>query len=199
MTPMEALQSATINAAHFMGLAKSDGSIAEGKKADLIVLDASPLDDISNTKRIHAVMFAGKVYNRDDLNAMLAKVERIGVQTLDPAALNQVIAKQDIQSAIKELRELQVIEPDAAWEQVLSTLSERLIAGRKTKEAIEVLKLNAEFYSRSSHAFDRLAEAHLMAGERELAKKHTDRALLLDAESKTAKDRLEKLTKTKAP
>jgi hypothetical protein len=62
-TPMEALQSATLVPARVMRMERETGTVQPGKAADLVVLDADPLADISNTRRIHAVVAAGRVYD----------------------------------------------------------------------------------------------------------------------------------------
>jgi len=60
LTPMQALQSATQNAARAIGVEGVRGTIEAGKAADLLLLDASPLDDITNTRKIHAVIKDGR-------------------------------------------------------------------------------------------------------------------------------------------
>jgi hypothetical protein len=75
LTPMEALQSATLRPAEFFGELKSSGTIAKGKSANLILLDANPLDDIKNTTRIRAVVQNGRYLSRKELDGMLAGVE----------------------------------------------------------------------------------------------------------------------------
>src|SRR5438270_2627541 len=55
-TPLEALQTATINPAKFLGKEAELGTVEPGKYADLVLLDANPLDDISNTQTIEAVI-----------------------------------------------------------------------------------------------------------------------------------------------
>jgi hypothetical protein len=74
-TPMEALQTATINPARFLGTTDSLGTIEKGKIADMILLDANPLTNIQNTQRIHAVFLNGKFIAKEFLQKMLAKVE----------------------------------------------------------------------------------------------------------------------------
>ena len=75
LTPLEALQAATIHAAGFLGKDKELGTIAVGKLADVVLLDASPLSDIHNTKKISAVVSNGRWLDRQALNELLAKVE----------------------------------------------------------------------------------------------------------------------------
>lgn len=74
MSPMEALATATRRPAEWLGLADSLGTVETGKVADLVLLDANPLDDIENTRRIAAVVLRGKLYDRAGLAALLAAV-----------------------------------------------------------------------------------------------------------------------------
>ena len=74
-SPMEALQSVTLNPARYLGREPDMGTIEAGKLADLVLLDANPLDDISNTQKIRAVIVNGRYLNRDTLDAMLAGVQ----------------------------------------------------------------------------------------------------------------------------
>jgi imidazolonepropionase-like amidohydrolase len=76
LTPAEALRTATINPARFLGLTDSLGVVAKGKVADLVLLDGNPLDDIANTKRISAVIQGGRVLDRQALDGLLAEARR---------------------------------------------------------------------------------------------------------------------------
>jgi imidazolonepropionase-like amidohydrolase len=75
LTPLEALQAATLNPARYLALTGSLGTIEEGKLADLVLLDANPLEDIGHTRRITAVVTNGRYLPRDVLDKMLADVE----------------------------------------------------------------------------------------------------------------------------
>jgi len=77
MSPMEALASATRKPAEWLGVADSVGTIAPGKVADLVLLDADPLANIDNTRRISAVVLRGKLFRRDDLDALRAAVRAL--------------------------------------------------------------------------------------------------------------------------
>jgi imidazolonepropionase-like amidohydrolase len=76
LTPMQALQSATRNPAEFLGRLEEQGTIEQGKLADLLLLDANPLDDIHNTQKIRAVVIRGKLLDRSALDEMLASVTK---------------------------------------------------------------------------------------------------------------------------
>ena len=67
MTPIEALRSATIRPAEFLGLQGEMGQIASGMKADMVLLTANPLDDINHIRRIDRVISKGVVYPRSEL------------------------------------------------------------------------------------------------------------------------------------
>src|SRR6516165_6038160 len=75
LTPMEALQAATLNPARFLNREKDFGTVEKGKMADLVLLEASPLEDISNTQKINAVVLNGHLLDRPTLDKMLTDVE----------------------------------------------------------------------------------------------------------------------------
>jgi amidohydrolase family protein len=79
LTPMEALQTATRSPAEFLGHPDSQGTIAVGKNADLVLLDANPLDDIHNTQKIRAVFVRGKLLERGELDSLLTDAERFAI------------------------------------------------------------------------------------------------------------------------
>lgn len=75
LSPLEALRTATYNPAKFFGKLDSMGTIEQGKVADLVLLDANPLEDIRNTKKIAAVVLGGKILKKAELQDILAQVE----------------------------------------------------------------------------------------------------------------------------
>ncbi len=79
-TPLQALQSATFNPALFMGRIDTHGVVEPKHGANLVLLDANPLDDISNTRKIFGVVAGGKYYSRKDLDMMLQQVEKLAAQ-----------------------------------------------------------------------------------------------------------------------
>ena len=77
LTPLQALQAATVTPAEFLGASREWGTIEAGKRADLILLAANPLDDISNTMKIDAVAVGGRYFTRAELDEMLAAGARV--------------------------------------------------------------------------------------------------------------------------
>jgi ketosteroid isomerase-like protein len=76
VSPLGALQMATRNPARFMGETDKFGSVTRGKIADLVLLDADPLQDIHNTTKISEVFLDGKEYDRAALDQILASAEK---------------------------------------------------------------------------------------------------------------------------
>lgn len=72
-TPLQAIQAATKAPAEFFGQLAQRGTVEKGKAADLLLLDANPLDNIANTRRIAAVILGGKYYSRADLDGLLSQ------------------------------------------------------------------------------------------------------------------------------
>jgi hypothetical protein len=75
LTPLEALRSATYNPAEFLGALDSLGTVTTGKVADLVLLDADPLTDIRNTRRISLVIANGRVFDSAARAQLLKHVE----------------------------------------------------------------------------------------------------------------------------
>lgn len=74
LSPMEALKTATLNPARYFDMEDELGSIEENMWADLIILDANPLENIQNTLKINTVIKQGKVYNREALDGILEEL-----------------------------------------------------------------------------------------------------------------------------
>jgi imidazolonepropionase-like amidohydrolase len=72
MSPADALRAATLAPALFLGIGGEAGSVAVGKRADLVLLDRNPLRDIRNIRRIRTVVFDGRLLTRSALDAVLA-------------------------------------------------------------------------------------------------------------------------------
>ena len=76
LTPAEALRAATLSGAEFLRLSAEFGSVEAGKAADLVLLEANPLEDIRNSRRIAAVVRGGRYLDRSALDELLAGAQR---------------------------------------------------------------------------------------------------------------------------
>ena len=88
LTPAEALKAGTVAGAEYLGRTAEFGSVRTGRYADLVLLDANPLQNIANSRKIRAVVFNGRVFERAALDSMLASVER----AVKPTAQQEVWA-----------------------------------------------------------------------------------------------------------
>jgi hypothetical protein len=75
LSPLEALQTATLNPARYLARERELGTVEAGKLADLVLLDANPLADIRNTTKIQSVVQNGKLLRRADLDALLSDLK----------------------------------------------------------------------------------------------------------------------------
>ncbi|RPD42497.1 amidohydrolase family protein [Chitinophaga barathri] len=77
LTPLQSLQTATLNPAVYMAIEKDYGAVEAGKYADLLLLNANPLADIVNTKDIFMVFLHGKVYDKTAIDNLLASIRKM--------------------------------------------------------------------------------------------------------------------------
>jgi imidazolonepropionase-like amidohydrolase len=75
LSPLRVLQMTTLNAADFLGKASSLGTVEAGKSADLVLLDANPIENVQNLHKIYAVVRAGSYYSAAELGALKQKVQ----------------------------------------------------------------------------------------------------------------------------
>ena len=83
LTPMETLQAATRNPAKYLGLLDSHGSAEKGKVPNLLLLEANPLENISNTQRIAAVVLNGKLLPKQKFQQILSDAEEGEITSKD--------------------------------------------------------------------------------------------------------------------
>lgn len=77
LLPVDALRAATLNPARFLGSTDSLGAVEPGKLADLVLLDANPLENINNTRQIRAVVRNGRYLDRAALDRLLSETEAV--------------------------------------------------------------------------------------------------------------------------
>jgi imidazolonepropionase-like amidohydrolase len=80
LSPAQALRTATLNPARYFGIQTQAGSVDRGKRADLVLLDANPLEDIRNVRKISAVILRGRLLDRARLDRLTKESDAIGTR-----------------------------------------------------------------------------------------------------------------------
>lgn len=195
LTPLEALQAATLNSARFLGKEQDFGTVAIGKIADLVLLDANPLEEISNTRKIAAVVYRGKLYPSASLDAMLSDADALAHKKSVGDVVDATIKGKGIETAIRQYRELKSAEPNTydfgVWE--LNDLGDELLARKKFQDAIQIFDLNTEAFPSSWWTYDGLGDAYLALGQKELAIKNFRKSQELDPLYQYATSKLKEL------
>lgn len=83
MTSAEVIERATRRSARFLRISDSVGTVERGKVADLVLLEANPLEDIRNTRRITAVILRGTLYDTNGIKQILATVRAAPDRRID--------------------------------------------------------------------------------------------------------------------
>ncbi|MBV8051892.1 MAG: amidohydrolase family protein [Acidobacteriaceae bacterium] len=194
LTPLQALQAATLNPARFLGRENELGTVSQSKIADLVLLDANPLDDIANTRKISAVVLGGKFFSRSSLDGMLAKIEALASRKPVGDILLKTIQEQNVEAAIKQYYDLKRTQPGAYdfGEGAVGDLGDRLVEMKRFNDALRIYQLNVEA-NPSSYTYDSLGEACLSASNKECATKSFRKALELSPNDINASESLKKL------
>jgi tetratricopeptide (TPR) repeat protein len=209
-SPFEALQTATVNAAEFLKASNDLGSVAVGKRADLILIDANPLAAVDNATLIAGVMVRGRWYPEAKLRSNLAALP---AAYEDEEQLVKTSLQSDIERALRYLDENDpfgylasdvltsiTIEKGPAelarivgdiikrhpesmlvQERTINTLGYQLMRRKRLQDAIVVLQLNVATYPKSANTYDSLAEAYSTSGDVGKAVENYRKALQVDA------------------
>jgi imidazolonepropionase-like amidohydrolase len=76
LSPLQAIQTATVNPARLLGRQKTEGTIAIGSRADVVLLGGDPRTDIRNTRRVTAVIAGGRLLTTADIDRIIAARRR---------------------------------------------------------------------------------------------------------------------------
>jgi len=194
-TPWEALKTATINPAIFLKKDKELGTIEKGKKANLVMLSANPLENINNTRQIEGIALRGKYYEGNILKEQIEKIAKKNRLPKIKEIIEPIILSKGIDAAISFYYELKETKPDNYnfEEKQLNELGYHLISLGKLKEAVRIFELNIEIFPEYANGYDSLGDGYLAVGEKHKALKVWEKAVTLGFGY--SKDKIERLKK----
>jgi len=128
---------------------------------------------------------------------MLDEAERLAGAGKTPIGevLSKTLRAKNVEAAIRQYHDLKSAQPEAHdfSEEQLNYLGYRLMGMKQTKEAIKILRLNAEVYPKSANVYDSLGEAYMNDGDKEHAIENYEKSLQLDPGNKGAVEKLKQL------
>jgi hypothetical protein len=193
-TPYQALRQATRDAATFMGR-EGEGMIKPGARADLLLLDGNPLEDLSHAATPVAVVTEGAWTGRERLDEKLAVVAgRNETYEAEAAQLDDYWG-EDAQSLAAAFREIEAPSEELSTfiEQRINRTGYTLVAEENMEAAIAAFAANVETFPESANCYDSLAEAYLTTGDRESAITWYRKALEVDPTFTNAADMLRQI------
>jgi tetratricopeptide (TPR) repeat protein len=222
LTPFEAIRSATRYPAEFLDPAADFGTVAIGKRADLVLLNGNPLQSIANLTRCAGVMARGNWLSATQLRNMLDEVgphyaaeHNLVIDQLehnpeaafqhfatdDPfntlaiASVGDMIIKNGFGWFKKIYTRVKRDQPDAilAQDWFLNDVSVDLMDRDRKSDAIAMLQLNTELYPQSASAFNNIAEEYMKKGQKDLAIRYYRKALEMDTNFTSSIEALKKL------
>ncbi|MBC8063910.1 MAG: amidohydrolase family protein, partial [Chlorobia bacterium] len=222
-SPYEALRAATLDPAQVLRQAKEFGSVSVGKRADLLLLDANPLVDLSNLRRRRGVMARGRWHSETVLQQRLAETPRqydasfakaLNLLQNDPSALSSYLNQNDPMKRMTNqlfletlkkgtdggfarlLERIKIQDPKNPMgaEEFVNDLGYSLLKTEKEIDmAISIFGANVQFNPKSPNALDSLAEAYLDKGDKAKAIELYKKAIEIDPTFQNAKIMLKKL------
>jgi tetratricopeptide (TPR) repeat protein len=210
LTPYQALATATTNPARYFREEGEFGTIAAGKRADLVLVEGNPLREISQTEKVAGVMVRGRWLDGAELKARLEAVpatyqaEQQKVETMlrtDPAgaetylaehdplarlgafAISNVAAKESSEELVAMLEAVRKANPraDLVSEDSMNGLGYALLNKKLYAQAVAVLGMNTERFPKSANTWDSLADAYAHSGDVSSAVQNYQKALEIDA------------------
>jgi tetratricopeptide (TPR) repeat protein len=197
LAPFDALRAATVTPAKVFKIDDQVGTIAVGKSADLVLLDANPLENIKNTRRISGVFTRGRFLSRQEIDKMLEQIAE-GYRPLwaEIQKFQAFLDKGEIEKALNAYKNTANSNEKLAGylEGAVNGIGYRYIRTNDLEKAYEVLKLKPEYFPKAFNTWDSLAEIYMLKGDKESAVKYYNKSLELNPENKNAADQIKKLS-----
>ncbi|NIR48904.1 amidohydrolase family protein, partial [candidate division KSB1 bacterium] len=172
LTPYEALRAGTILPATFLRVADEVGTIEIGKRADLMLVNENPIENIQNTTNISGIFLNGRYLSRDTLDNKLADL----AASYDPmeellAELQKKLENHGAKAMLQAYKASGTHNEEVAGfvESAVNRRGYDLLGQNKIDEAIEVFTLNTQYFPDQSNPWDSLGEAYAKKGETEVA------------------------------
>ena len=190
LTPYQALETATKNPGEFLGA--NFGTIKVGKRAELILVNANPLQNILNLQNRSGVLTHGKWMPQTELDAM---ANRTAESFATGYKFINLIRNNNVEAAVEAYHQTQKAGVPAfeAQSYAFNTLGRQLRRENKVKNAIEVFKLNVEASPASARAYESLADAYAADGNKDLARTNYRKALEINPQNTGVAEKLKKL------
>ena len=205
LSPYQALRCATANAGEFIGRLGIEtdafGTVTAGKRADLLIVDRNPLEDIDNAASVQGVVVRGHWYSKLDLDRMRDSVAVAEGDTKQQVArIDSLVGAGNAVGAAAVLRQVRVEHPGITpvAEIVLYSYARRVFE-RDRKGSIELRQLAVELYPQSFSAQNQLANGYLATGDTAQAMVHFKAARVLSPSHFAIRDALEKLEAGRTP
>ena len=199
LTPAQALKTATVNPAAYLQKEADYGSIEPGQYASLLLLDANPLANVANTRKIAGVFLKGHYFAKPELEQLLVQAEKNAARTPVSGWFENNLKTQGLAKAKARLDSLVRQKPDAYdySENVLVALGYKLLRGKQLKPALAIFELSTVLYPAAANTYDSYAEALAAAGQKALAIQNYQKAYALDSTNANAAAMLQKLRAAK--
>lgn len=193
-TPYEALAAATRKAGEVAGLmtgVNDFGTIEPGKRADLILLEKNPLENVGNVSNPLGVMVRGRWLPRDTLRSLLA-VRTTKISDL----LGEAYSQGGIEAAMSRYKEITNDNFHNEYYYSSATLNRigyDLLASGSIDDALRVFHLNTQEYPEDWNCFDSYGEALMKAGKTDASIESYKHAIALDPSQENPRDMLREL------
>ena len=193
-SPYEAIATATRSAGEVAGrmTGRNDfGTIEAGKRADFILLEENPLEDVGNVRNPLGVMVAGRWLPRDTLQMFLT-IKHTKITDSLVAAYKQGGCDAALER-YRQFKDSNFHNEYVYGSAVLNNIGYGLMGEGRLDDALRVLRLNTEEYPEDWNVFDSYGEACLKVGMKELAIESYERALALDPSQENPRKVLQQL------
>lgn len=192
LSPFETLRTATSNAARFLRREKEFGTVTVGSRADLVLLEKNPLEDVAHASRIAGVMLRGRWLPKEELGALR---EALAALYRDEARFVSELRAEGPSKASERFLDARERNPATRWfrESALNALGYEWLAAERVEDAVVAFELCVEAYPLSASAHDSLGEGYARAGRVADAIASYERSLALDPSNTNAKTCLAQL------